>query len=426
MENSLERRTYDNGLVAIAEPIEGKKKAFLLVGMDVGAKNESSEKKGGAHLLEHMMFNSNEYRTREEIAEVSEFNGIETNAGTSITNTILEFNLPPDQLPISMELAYQSIISRGYREEEFLNERDGPVTAELVMHERSPHSRFSERRLRPVLYKGSVWDESAIGTLQSLKSLQLSDLIDLKERFYVPNNIIIVSTGDVDKAKFFDEVENKFGKMRYKEVKQPDLSWKLNPMIFYDEISEFKDSIDSDKDQALISMIHKVSPISQKDYLGLEIIDYIIGGGFTSYLMQELRQKRGIGYTPSSSLNSTRGNGTFSMSVPGLKPCQIKETVNVMREIIKNLSNDIVSERFFEGKKTQYFSAYLGNIDSASRRAIVRLDEYFEKPFYDILEIPARLNDLTSEGIREIAQRNFSGEPFIAIGNPPGYSNLFI
>ena len=155
MDNNLERRVYDNGLVAIAEPVEGKRKAILLVGIDVGAKNESTEKKGGAHLLEHMMFNSNEYRTREEIAEVSEFNGIETNASTSITQTILNFGLPVDKLPISLELAYQAVISRNYREEEFLNEKDGPVSAELVMYERDPGSRFAERSVRPILYKGS-------------------------------------------------------------------------------------------------------------------------------------------------------------------------------------------------------------------------------------------------------------------------------
>ncbi|MBI4148042.1 insulinase family protein [Candidatus Woesearchaeota archaeon] len=105
------RKVFPNGLRAIADPID-RRYAVLKVGIDVGAKNESRGKKGGAHLLEHMMFRSNEFRTSDQIAEDSEFHGLYTNAHTSLTETTIKITFPPNHLSLAVELAYQAVKSR--------------------------------------------------------------------------------------------------------------------------------------------------------------------------------------------------------------------------------------------------------------------------------------------------------------------------
>jgi len=419
----MKRRVYDNGLVAIAEPMTHKRKTNLIVDINVGSKNETAEKKGGAHLLEHMMFKSNDHQTTEEIAETSDFNGINRNASTSQVSTKLKFGFPPEKLSLSLKLAYQAINNISYKEEEFTKEKEGPVTDELIKYDRDPKSRFMLRTVTPNLWRGcSPLEETAIGTMESVRSLKLSDLYNLKDKFYVPNNMIIVCTGNLNEDEFFYEVEKGFGNLKPKSFTQPDLNWKIDPRIVYSEIPEFKDS-KKEKDQSVLYMVHQINSRSHEDWQILDFIDTCIGEGFTSSLFQELREKRGIGYSQFSTIQSVQGNGILYMGVSGLKPHKVEEATKIMRSIIKNLKESELSDRFFEGKKTQFISDYLDDADSFSFRARYLLKNEYERYYQDFDTIQDRIERMQKEDVIDVAKRNLSEEPLIFLANPTGYGN---
>ena len=189
----MERREYNNGLVAIAEPIAGKSKAQIFVGMDVGAKNEPTEKKGGLHLLEHRMFGSNDQTSSLEFVESAEFHGIGLNAFTSHIETIYDCWTPGSKLEHAVNLLFSLVTNRSYDSEEFIKERDGVVMTELITSERTPYQRFIGRLLFPEIFEGTPLQDDVIGTPRSVRSLEISDLINIKDAFYVPNNTKIAA-----------------------------------------------------------------------------------------------------------------------------------------------------------------------------------------------------------------------------------------
>lgn len=422
--SSEERKVFKNGLVAIAEPMEHKKKAVFYVGIDVGSKNESKEKKGGAHLLEHMMFFSNNYKTSDEIAEILEFNGMSANAHTSHTTTTIEVSLPPDKLSTAVSTAYQAVINTAYDKTEFEIEKNGPVARELINAEHNPLQRFVMRYAFPRIFEGTPLADSVIGTFESVTNLQIPDLMSLKNKFYIPNNMVLVATGAVDKSQFFDSVENTFAKMEQKPVAQPEISWAFRPGISYVEFDDFK-SKQPEQDQAYAFLVYKVKPNQHKDTLGLALLQTMIGGGLTSRLFKQLRKERGIGYTPAASYDALRGNAVFYMGVPGLHPNQIEQTFEVMQGITGRLRKELVDEKFFVGKKTQLESDYLSIMESSKMHAAAWITKEFDKPFYDFRTVLDELKRVTRENLREIANENFSGEPLILIASAPGYKTIF-
>lgn len=418
----MKRVQFNNGLVARAERIPGKRKIQLYVGIDAGSKNETPEKAGAAHLLEHMMFQTNEFRTGRDFKETGEFNGIDMNASTSATETELDFYLPSEKQALALELAYQAIASRTCEESEFQNEKDGPVTAELISVERSPASRFAHRVILPELYKGnSALEKSVIGTLDSLHALTSEEILRFKEAFYVPNSIVIVATGAVEEELFFSDIEKTFGSMQQQPVIQPDLLWKLKPRTVAVEFPELKDLEDPRQDRAMLWIGYRVSNMSHSDLLGLDLIETVLGTGLTSYLFQELREKRGIGYNPGSSYSSRRGTAMMELTLFDLHPTQLEEAIETILAIVKNLSEELLPEKIFEGKKTQSISQYATLLDSTAGRAKAWLTTEFEKPFYSFDDIPEKIKEITRQELREIAARNFSKNPLIIYALPSGY-----
>lgn len=421
----IQRREYKNGLTAVAVPLDGKKKAAFYVGIDVGSKNESRDRKGCAHLLEHMMFRSNDFRTSDQIAEEAEFSGMEFNAQTSLTDTKLKFWLPPEKLELAMELAHQSIVSGSYNEQEFKSEKNGPVTTELVAYERNPIQRYVRRVLFPRIFEGTPLEDAVIGTFDSVRGLEVSDLVQMKRGCYVPKNMVVTATGAVDPERFFKEVEKYFASLTAAEITQPDLSWRLQPGIKYVEFDDLKDPQKDSQDQAAVYVVYQVNGIQHEDAAGLSLAQTLVGEGFTSYLFRELRKERGIGYSPEASYMSMRGNAVFMTGLPALHPRQLEEAVEVMYNIVERVKTGPIDQAFFEGKKTQSRSSFLSLLEKNSFHADAAIGREFERPHYTPESLLRAIDDISLGYLQDVAKRNLSGDPLIVVASAPGYTNRF-
>jgi len=419
------RREYQNGLTAIAVPLKGKKRAAFFVGIDVGSKNESREKKGCAHLLEHMMFRSNEFRTTDQIAEDAEFNGMKFNARTNASDTLLKFWLPPAMLGLAMEIAYQSIVSGSYDLQEFQTEKDGPVTTELVAYERDPTQRYARRVLLPRVFENTPFEDATIGTIDSVRKLEVSDLVHMKRSLYVPNNMVISAAGAVDPERFFEEIDKHFGNLTKRKVTQPDLTLKWRPGVEYVEFDDLKDPQNDLQDQAAVYVIYRVNGIQHEDAAGLALAETMIGDGFTSYMFRELRKERGIGYTPETGYVSMRGNAIFMMGIPALHPNQLEEAVDVVDTITQRVKEGTIDQRFLAGKKTQLISSVLSSVESTSFHATSAIEREFERHHYTTASLLSAIDGMTLGHLQDITRRNFGNDPIIVVASAPGYKNRF-
>jgi len=421
----IHRKQYDNGLVVVCKEVLGRSVTSLIVGINVGSKNDPERQEGCAHLLEHMLFSSNEFRTQSEIVEAGEFSGMNFNAHTSKISTEMEFILPSEQLRLALELAYQSVLSRECCEEELHREKTGPVTDELRKNEMKLEKKFFVRVMYPRVFLGTPFDHAVIGTLDSLKNLTLSDLIKMKDMFYVPNNMVISAAGSLNPDLFFSEIESSFATMNRSVVVQPEINWTLTPGVEYVVFPELKGS-DKDHDHAYLHIIYQVNPPNSVDSSCLSLISYMIGQGHTSLLFKKLRNERGIGYSPSASYSSLEQCATFRVGLSGLHPLKIEESAQVMFKIIDDIKQGNLTDDFLEGKKNQLISNLLIGMETEVGNSTYLMGSEFREYVYKTPELLIEaIRKITREQVQEVAQRNFSREPLIVIASAPGYKNIF-
>jgi len=213
------------------------------------------------------MFRENDKISSLEFAESAEFEGMKLTASTSHLETLYDCWTPGSKLELAIKILFSLATNRSYNLEEFVRERNGIVMTELITYERYPYMRFVERVLLPEVFKGTPLEDDIIGTPKSVKSLELSDLLQLKDTFYVPNNTKVVAVGAVDEDKFFQSVEKTFGASndgiwRPYPVEQPNFTWKLEPRVVYKEFPDLKDPEDPEIDGAIAYIAYQVNPRS--------------------------------------------------------------------------------------------------------------------------------------------------------------------
>jgi predicted Zn-dependent peptidase len=368
-----------------------------------------------------MKFRSNNFRTSDQIAEACEYSGIKTNAFTNPASTVLVFSLPPEKLDLAVEIAYQAISNFTYDEAEFTIEKNGPVTTELVMSERNPVQRFFVRVAMPRIYEGTPLKDAVIGTFESVRGLSIDDMIDLKRRFYVPNNMIVAAAGAVDPNQFFDVVRKYFSGMSSSAVEQPKIEWQFRPGVCQVKFDDLKDPGKPEQDNALVGLVYRCPGLQDPDSVAVELLNTMISDGFTSLLFKELRKERGIGYSPRGEYVSLLNNAVVTLGVPGLHPLRVSESIEVMQGILARLRKGEVSSEFVEGKKFQLISEIIDSFDSGKSRAGYWISERFSPSYYTDEQRIEAAKALSAKKITEVADRVFSREPIVFVASAPGY-----
>ncbi len=422
----MERRRLDNGLVALVESMPSEDDVQLCVGIKGGPINEPLGKEGVAHLFEHMMFGSSKGQTARQFAETIEFSGMDMNAATNLTDVYFDVLFPGAKLKLGVEAAFRAVTNRDFPFQEMLKEKSGPVWDELITSQRTPYKRFVDDILYPTIFKGTLLGRPVSGTPSSLESITNEDLLTFKDKYFIPNNMIISAAGAVNPSDFFREIEI-FGQMSTgKPVEQPPVSLNWMPRVVFKEFPDFKDAGNPKLDAATVFVAYKVNPVTHPDDAGLSFLNTVLGSGMSSLLFQELREKRGIGYSPASSYISIRETGIMYLGVESLRPQRVEETVDAIFDVVNNIRLAPLEKRIFDGKKTQLLESYKRSCKDPIPLCYMLLSDEIEHPHCAVSELSDAIEALTPEALQDIAKRNFSGGPIIVIASAAGYQNRFI
>jgi len=421
---TMHEQTLENGLNVVNIRFPERYTSHLVLCVDVGSKDESDEKRGGAHLLEHMIFRSDEYFSSKDRKRLAEFNGTSMNASTSPTEMILQFSFSPEQLSTVLNLANTSIRARKYVEEEFNTEREGAITNELIMYERDPISRFFSRHLMPRLFRGTPFGEDTLGTIESVNGLKLEDLMTLKDTFFVPNGMVLATGGPLKTEEVMTQALDVFGDLVPKNYPSPSWAHSIHNGNVWVPMEDFKDPKDPKKDLAAVAMGFQFPGRSDIDSPLFAYFQELIGSGMTSMLFEELREKRGIGYSPMAVYQTYRGASTFALCSLETHPSRIEETIEVMNQILHSVKTGMFCEELFEGKKRQHIANCRQRYDNVGyylTRAIIKC---YESISHTPEEHISRINALTMKEVQDCAQKHFN-DPVIMVGCAPDYAHLF-
>ncbi len=319
--------TLSNGLTILLDHFNSN---TLSIGLwlNVGSVNENNKQLGIAHMLEHMAFKGTKNRNAFDISKEIEDVGGDINAYTSKENTAYYVKLLPSNYELGIEILSDIFLNSTFPNEEIERER-GVIISEIGQSNDMPDDKVFDK-FYSLAYQNQSIGKPILGTKVSVGGFNKDDLKEFCNQYYNPSNLIIGISGKFDEKKIIDQIKNNFEYLKSgsKSIK-PKYKW--NSGFFSEK-----------KDLQQAHVVFGVEGLSNidKQRLDLSALSIILGGGMSSKLFQEIREKKGLCYSIFSFQSQFLSSGIFGF-YSACNPNDLDDLLETSLNEIKNLSKNI-------------------------------------------------------------------------------------
>ncbi len=352
---SIEITKLPNQLTVATDTMTDAETVSIYVWVEIGTKHESPEKNGIAHFIEHMMFKGTSHRTAKMIAEEFDNTGGYINAYTTREYTVYYCRILKNDIARAVNIMADMLQNSTFDLEELERERS-VIFQEIGQSEDTPNDIIFDH-YQNLIFGNDPLGRPILGTKDTVSSISYDDLKEFTNNYYTAGNIVISAAGAVSHKEFTDIVEREFSKLRHGS--------------FQPTTSSIYQSGDYRKNKELeqLHLILGFKGINCFDprFTTMQVLSSILGSGMSSRLFQEVREKRGLAYTISSSPSLYRDAGVISIYA-GTSPEKTNELIEAVAGEIQNISNNISDEELMRAKQ-QVKASILMDRESVPARA---------------------------------------------------------
>jgi len=389
---TIEFHTLSNGFQIVTEHMPGLKSASVGVWVDVGGRHERIEQNGIAHFLEHMAFKGTKTRSSLQIAEEIEDVGGFINAYTSRENTAYYARVLQDDVPLALNVIGDILMNSTFEDADVEIER-GIILQEIGQANDTPDDIIFDW-LQEVAYPDQAIGRSILGPAERVSSFKRDDLVKFVGEHYGPNQMILAAAGGIDHDKIVAQAEALFGHL--KPIERP--SSLLMPAVFGGgEIRRNKDL-----EQVHFALAMESPHYRDPEIYTAQIYASVMGGGVSSRLFQEIREKRGLCYTIFAQAGAYEDTGMMTFYA-GTSAEQIDELATVTIDEMKRAADDMTAAEVARAR-AQMKAGMLMGLESPSNRAerLARLWSIWGRiPSLD--EAIERVDAVTTGDVKEFA-----------------------
>ncbi len=392
----VEVSRLSNGMTIATETIPHLESVALGVWIKSGSRNEDDDEHGIAHLLEHMAFKGTGKRSAWQIASDIENVGGEINAATSVETTAFYARVLKNDMALAIDILADILTDSRFDEEELAREQHVVLQEIGAAHDTPDDIVFD--RFTETAFRHQTIGRSILGTPETVQSFTSKQLRTYMERQYGADRMVVVATGAVTHDAFLKEAEKRLGGFRPKA----DSKIPLYANYVGGDYRESRDLMD-----AQIVLGFEGRAFHVRDFYASQILAMTLGGGMSSRLFQEVREKRGLCYSVYAFHWGFSDTGIFGIHAATGKE-DIEELVPVILDQLKHAGDGILQEEL-DRARAQYRAGLLMSGESASSRAaqIARQMLLFGRPV-TTEELLDRLSKVTIERLTELAGRLFS------------------
>ena len=354
---TIQTHTLSNGFQILTEIMPGLQSASIGIWVDVGGRHERLDQNGIAHFLEHMAFKGTPNRTALQIAEAIEDVGGFINAYTSRENTAYYARVLEQDVPLALDVIGDILLEPLFDPIDVDIER-GVILQEIGMTNDTPDDIVFDW-LQEVSYPNQALGRSILGPIERVSAFQANDLRGFVSEHYGPGQMVLAAAGAVDHDAICKQVEAMFGTMT--PIVRP--STLIEPAVFSGgELRRNKD----------LEQVHFALAFEGPNYLDpaiytAQIYASIMGGGVSSRLFQEVREKRGLCYSIFAQAGAYEDTGLATIYA-GTSAEEIEELANVTMDEMKRAAGDM-SEVEVARARAQMKGGLLMGLESPSNRA---------------------------------------------------------
>ena len=417
---TVSRTTLPSGLRIVTEEVPTVRSVAFGIWANVGSRDESPSVAGASHFLEHLLFKGTTTRSALDISAAVDAVGGEMNAFTGKEYTCFYARVIDRDFAIAAEVICDMIRDSVIRSEDVDSERT-VVLEEIAMRDDDPgdlvHDLFSE-----TLYGDTPIGRPILGTVDSITNMSRRSVNDYYKKKYLPENLVVAVAGNVTHERVVEQVSNLLGDFLASSAKPAALrpTSKVRAKGLGDIGLIYRKS-----EQSNILLGFPSIDRNDERRFALSVLTSALGGGMSSRLFQEVREKRGLAYSVYASMQQFAGAGILSLYA-GCNPASSKEVTSIFRDVLGDVVTSGLTDEELERAKGQVAgSMVLGQEDTGSRMVRIGKSELVYGEIKSMDEILANVREVDQRQIAELAKVIFTAQPTLAIVGPYKKSTSF-
>jgi predicted Zn-dependent peptidase len=407
---SVDVTKLPSGLTVITDSMPHLETAALGVWAGVGGRDEKPDEHGISHLLEHMAFKGTARRTSREIVEEIEAVGGDLNAGTSTETTAYYARVMKADVSLALDVLSDILTEPTFVPDELEREKN-VIVQEIGAAQDTPDDVVFEH-LNELCYPDQPMGRSLLGTAKTLKGFDRDSLRNYLSTHYHGPDMVVAAAGAVDHKQIVAEAAERFGAFEGTPAPKPQ------PAIFGQGGSKV---VHRDLEQAHLTLALEGVPQADPSLFSLQVFSNTLGGGMSSRLFQEVREKRGLCYSIYTFHAPYADTGFFGLYT-GTDPADAPEMMEVIVDII-NESVETLTEAEIARAKAQMKAGLLMALESCSSRAeqLARHILAYGRPL-TVEELVARIDGVSVESACDAARQLLcrSRPAVVALGSGRG------
>ncbi len=412
-ERDILTTTFPNGIKVITETMPHVRSVSVGVWIGSGSRRETAEENGISHFIEHMLFKGTTNRSAEDIARSVDSIGGNLDAFTAKEMVCFNTKVLDEHLPFAMDVLSDLVLNPCFRDDDIEKEK-GVILEEIKMDADSPdylvHEIFSSN-----FWKDHPLGKPILGTRETVKRFSEGMVRDYYRSVYTPSNLLITAAGNLEHERLVSLARERFEALPKVEAEPVQAAPATHARI----------SLRSKKELEQVHVCIGVPsyPIPHDDRFTCYVLNTILGGGMSSRLFQNIRERQGLAYAVFSELNPYSDTGCLSVYA-GTSLESAKRVVEVVLKEFADLKQTPAPEEELRRAKDHLKGSLMLSLESTSSRMsnLARQEMHFHR-FFSLDELAESIEQVTAEDVQRVAQTFFDQKQvaLTVLGNLDGF-----
>lgn len=403
---SVRSTTLPNGMTVLTDDMPHLESASLGIWVKAGSRSETKAEHGISHMLEHMAFKGTKSRNALEIAEAIENVGGDLNAATSVEHTGYFARVLKEDVALAGDIL-SDILQNSLFEQGELDREQQVIVQEIGAARDNPDDHVFDL-FQSAAYPDQPIGRTILGTVESVNSFNPDSIRAYMDRNYVGDRMVICAAGNVDHEALVDIAHDRFHSLRPGGAPEP---LKANYVGGEERLL-------SDHEQAHIVLGFEGRAYNSDGFYAAQILASILGGGMSSRLFQEVREKRGLCYSVYAFHWAFADSGIFGVAASTGEQ-EVTDLLPVVLDELQKATETITDEEVVR-VRNQIRAGLLMSLESPSSRAgqLARQQILWGRPI-PLQETVERINRITADRVKQIAHQLFATDKFSLAGIGP-------
>jgi predicted Zn-dependent peptidase len=414
---TVRRTVLPNGLRVVSEAIPAMRSVSFGIWVGIGSRDEDPVDSGVSHFLEHLLFKGTHRRSALDISAGIEAVGGETNAFTTKEYTCYYARVLDEDAALAVDVMCDLVTDSILTDADVETER-GVILEEIAMHDDEPGDEVHDLIAEAIYGAATPLGRLISGTEETVTPMSREQIREFYRSRYVPAHMVVSVAGNLDHDAIVEMVTEAFARLGLtdaagaapKRPEEPPAPVREPTVVVHDK----------DTEQAhLVLGCPGMSRFDERRF-ALGVLNNCLGGGMSSRLFQEIREKRGLAYSVYSYTSQFADSGIFAVYA-GCAPGKVDEVLSLVRTELARVAKDgLTDAEVSRGKGMMKGSLVLGLEDTGSRMSRIGKGELLYDDLLTVDDLLGRVEAVTAEDVREVAADLLTRPMSLALVGPFG------